>query len=431
MTEDTAGLRHLLTIPDFRRLWLAQIVSDIGDSLVFITLLFLVQRLTGSTVALAGLAIAIAIPSLVFGVVSGVFVDRWDRRKVMIVSDILRGVVVLGLVWVNSADLIWFVYLIAFTHAAIATLFDPAKSALLPHLVGKNNLLAANSVSQTSEIIFGLVGTAIAGVMAAALVNLWPVFVVDAATFFVSAYFISRIAARPEPTAPETDPEVAGVWREMTEGFKVIASSRPLIGVVMVSAIAMLGLGAVNVLMVPLVVEDLAVSESWYGLIQGSQVFGMVVAGVVVAILAAKVRPSTLIAGGLVVVGAMIAAIAGISSVWHLMVILMVVGLAVVPVGAAASTLIQTLVPDEMRGRVGASMETAASGASVISMGFAGVVAAAIGTRSVFAISGAITIVAGVAAWFIFRGPDNLRERLIEEPEADAAHQVTPIPDQS
>ncbi|NOX31263.1 MAG: MFS transporter [Actinobacteria bacterium] len=400
------GVRQLVAVPDFRRLWIAQIVSDFGDSLTFITLLFLVQRLTGSTVALAGLAISITIPSLLFGVVSGVFVDRWDRRKVMLVSDVLRGVVVLGLVFVRSADSVWLAYALAFTHAAIATLFDPAKSALLPSLVGKDNLLAANSVSQTSEVVAGLAGTAVAGLLAASLVDLWPVFVLDAGTFLLSAYFISRIAVRSEDKQAEVPKSGAGVWEEMVEGFRVISGSRPLMGVVVSGAIAMLGLGTINVLMVPLIIDDLAVSESWFGLIQGSQVVGMVTAGIIVAVLAARFSESRLIVGGLIAVGMMIAAISRVTSVWQLMVILTVIGLAVVPVGAAAGTLVQTLVPDELRGRVGSSMETVTSTASVISMGFAGVVAASIGTRSVFAISGAITIAAGVVAWFMFRGTD-------------------------
>ncbi len=403
-TSEAIGTRQLVAVPDFRRLWIAQIVSDFGDSLTFITLLFLVQRLTGSTVALAGLAISITIPSLLFGVLSGVLVDRWDRRKVILVSDLLRGVVVLGLVFVRSADLVWMAYALAFTHAAIATLFDPAKSALLPSLVGKDNLLAANSVSQTSEVVSGLAGTAAAGLLAASLVDLWPIFILDAGTFVLSAYFISRIAVRPENEPADVSKGGAGVWEEMVDGFGVITGSRQLMGVVLSGAIAMLGLGTVNVLMVPLIIDELAVSESWFGLIQGSQVVGMVIAGIVVAALATRFGESRLIVGGLIVVGMMIAAIGRVSSVWQLMAILMVVGLAVVPVGAAAGTLVQTLVPDELRGRVGASMETVTSNASVISMGFAGVVAASIGTQSVFAISGAITIAAGVVAWLMFRG---------------------------
>jgi len=220
----------------------------------------------------------------------------------------------------------------------------------------------------------------------------------------LSAYFISRIAVRPENEPADVSKGGAGVWEEMVDGFGVITGSRQLMGVVLSGAIAMLGLGTVNVLMVPLIIDELAVSESWFGLIQGSQVVGMVIAGIVVAALATRFGESRLIVGGLIVVGMMIAAIGRVSSVWQLMAILMVVGLAVVPVGAAAGTLVQTLVPDELRGRVGASMETVTSNASVISMGFAGVVAASIGTQSVFAISGAITIAAGVVAWLMFRG---------------------------
>jgi len=406
MTDDSSGLRELLAIPDFRRLWFAQIVSDVGDSLALMTLLFLVQRLTGSTVALAGVAIAIAVPSLLFGLVSGVFVDRWDRRTVMIVSELLRGVVVLGLVVVNSADLVWLVYVIAFTQAAIGTLFDPAKSALLPELVGEHRLLAANSVFQTSEIIFGLAGTAIAGVLAASLADLWPAFVIDALTFSVSAFFVSRIATRPatrQGRVSDEEQKARSVWGDLMEGFRVIGDSRPLIGVVTSAAIAMLGLGAVNVLMIPFLIDDLQVPESWFGLIGASQVAGMVVAGVVVAVLGAKFRPGALIAGGMVVVGSMIAVVATVSAVWQLMIILTVVGLAVVPIQTAAGTLVQTLVPAELRGRVGASMETAASAANVVSLGFAGVMAAAIGVRNVYVLAGAITIVAGAAAWVALR----------------------------
>ena len=124
------GLTDLLRIRDFRFLWLGQVVSDFGDNLTYLSLLLLVNRLTGSTLALAGLAISIAVPSLVFGLISGVYVDRLDRRRVMIVSDALRGVLVLAFLFVRSADMIWFIYVVAFAVATVGTMFQPAKSAL-------------------------------------------------------------------------------------------------------------------------------------------------------------------------------------------------------------------------------------------------------------------------------------------------------------
>jgi MFS family permease len=399
------GLRELLQIHDFRRLWSAQVISDFGDNLTFITLLFVVQRLTGSTVALAGLTIAITLPSLVFGLLSGVYVDRWDRRKVMIASDVLRGLLVLCFVLVQSADAIWIMYTIAFAQASIGTLFNPARGAFLPHIVGTDRLLAANSVSQSSRIVFNLLGTGAAGVLAGLLDDLSVAFVIDSATFLTSAWMVSRIrttgtAGSPEATAP------GRLWQDLFAGFAVIRRSRPLTGVLVTAAVAMLGLGAVNVLLVPLVVEELVISESWFGLLEASQVVGMIISGALVAFLAARLRASTLITVGMAAIGVVIGAISGVQQVWHLMIVLFLAGLSVTPVQSAAATLTQTLVSDEMRGRVGASLSSLVSAANVASMGAAGVVAAAVGVRNVFVLAGAITLAAGLLSWLVFRGAD-------------------------
>lgn len=401
---DQAGLRELLAIPDFRKLWLAQVISDFGDNLTFLTLLFLVQRLTGSTVALAGIGIAVALPSLLVGLFGGVFVDRWNRKTVMVLSDVTRAAAVLAFVAVQSESMMWLVYTVAFVQASIGTLFTPAKGAFLPLVVGEEKLLAANSISQTSRIIFNLAGTATAGILAGLLGDLWPAFVIDSATFFVSALLVTRIGT--SDTVREAPENGARVWAELVEGFRAIRRSRPMIGIVMGGAVAMLGLGAVNVLLVPLIVDDLMVTETWFGAIEASQVSGMIISGVVVAVLAARFKASALIAGGLIVVGGMIGLLAGISAVWHLLILLFVVGLAVVPVQASAGTLAQILIPDRLRGRVGASMNATIQGANITSMGFAGVVAAAIGVRGVFVVSGLITAAAGLVVLAIFRGSD-------------------------
>lgn len=399
------GLRELLQIRDFRRLWSAQVVSDFGDNLTFITLLFVVQRLTGSTVALAGLTIAITLPSLVFGLLSGVYVDRWDRRRVMIVSDVLRGLLVLSFVLVRSADAIWLMYGIAFAQASIGTLFNPARGAFLPHIVGNDKLLAANSVSQTSRIVFNLLGTGTAGVLAGLLDDLSVAFVIDSATFLTSAWLVSRIRTEAAPTGGPA-PEPGRLWGDLFAGFSVIRRSRPLTGVMVTAAVAMLGLGAVNVLLVPLVVDELMISESWFGLLEVSQVVGMIISGAIVAYLAARLKPSTLITIGMTAIGFVIGAVSGVQQVWHLMIVLFLAGLSVTPVQSAAATLTQTLVSDELRGRVGASLSSLVSAANVASMGAAGVVAAAVGVRNVFLLAGMVTLVAALVSWLVFRGAD-------------------------
>lgn len=407
-------LKELLKIRDFRRLWLAQVGSNFGDSLTSLTLLILIQRLTGSTVALAGLMIAITLPALIFGTIAGVYVDRFDRKRAMIISDAIRAVLVLGFLLVQSADLIPFIYVIAFAQAAIGTFFRPARGALMPRIVGTERLLAANSVSQTSMVIFNVLGTAAAGILASLAATASLAFIVDSATFLVSALLVAsiRTTGTPEKSAD------GKVWAEMAQGFKVMFSSRPLKGVLTSLTISMLGIGAVNVLLVPLLLGELQVSEAFFGAIEAAQVAGMVLSGGAVAILAAKLRPSSLISVGLIGVGIGVGSISGMSAVWQLMILIFWVGLSVGPAQAGVATLSQTLVEDSMRGRVGGVMSSLISGAQVLSMGLAGVAAAAIGTRNVFLAAGVLTVAAGVLAFWFFYGLS-----------ADEQRRVAPAPE--
>jgi MFS family permease len=344
--------------------------------------------------------VSVALPSLVFGTLAGVYVDRVDRKKAMLVSDLLRALVVLGFVFVRSEDLVPVIFVIAFVQASIGTVFNPARTAFLPAVVGTDRLLAANSVSQTSRIIFNLLGTGVAGVLAAVGANLAPAFIVDSATFFASFVFISRVRTSGLPSGAEP---TSRVWEQMTTGFRVMISSRPLRAVLISLSVTMLGLGAVNVLFVPFIIHDLVVSEAFLGAIEASQVAGLVVSGTVVAVLATRFRPSMLVSSGLIGVGVFVGAISGTGTVWHVMVLLFFVGLCVGPVQAGANTLSQILVDDSMRGRVGGALNTLVSAANITSMGLAGLAAAAIGTRNVFLVSGCLVVAAGVLAHRLFR----------------------------
>jgi hypothetical protein len=131
-TAQPMSLRRLLGFPAFRRLWLAQCISDFGDSMTMLGLLLLINALTGSAAAVATLLIVMAGPQIVVGLVAGVYVDRLNRKAVMIGSDLIRGVVVLGFIAVQRADQLWLIFGLAALQAAVGTFFTPARSALLP-----------------------------------------------------------------------------------------------------------------------------------------------------------------------------------------------------------------------------------------------------------------------------------------------------------
>ena len=193
MHETRVPWRDLLRLRDFRWIYGGQIVSDLGDSLTLLSLLILVQQLGGSKLHLAGVVIAATIPALVIGLLSGVYVDRWDRHKIMIWSDMLRALLVLGFVFVRDLDLIWLLYMLVFAQAGIGTMFKPARSALIAKVVPDDSLLAANSVSHRSRVVFSVLGTALAGLIVGVTGTVWPAFVVDAFTFGLSALLITRV----------------------------------------------------------------------------------------------------------------------------------------------------------------------------------------------------------------------------------------------
>ena len=397
-------MKRLLAIGNFRKLWLSHVISSFGDALTNLALLITAQRLTGSTAAVATTAVAVALPQLLFGLFAGVLVDRWNRKRVMIASDLARAFLVLGFLAVSSADRMWLLYVVAFVQASIGTLDNPARSAVVPQIVGQDSLLAANSFFQSTVIIVGVAGTATAGVIAGVFDTLAPAFIVDAVSFAVSAALVARIAIEGRPTgAASAESQVSGLWSELSGGISLITSSPMLRTVVITAGVVMLGLGAVNVLLVPFIVDDLAVPETWFGLLEAAQVTSMVLAGGLVAAAARRIRPGRLLVVGLTGVALVVAAMSLAQSVWHMIGLLFAVGWFVTPTQAAISTIVQTEVPLEALGRVSSSLGTISTTAQVASMALSGVAAAAFGLRSVFVGAGLIVLVAAALSLVVQR----------------------------
>jgi MFS family permease len=381
-------------------MWFGQIVSDFGDGMTLLGLLILTQRLTGSTVALAGVAIAATLPMIIFGIPAGALVDRMDRRHAMIIADLGRAAAVAGFMIVRSPDLMWLLYGLAFVQASIGTLFTPAKSALIPLVVPEDKLLAANTISQMSRVVANLAGTAVLGVIASFSTYLTIAFGLDALTYILSAVFITSMSMK--ATKAERLSEPPTFLKDLTVGLATLVRSRTLLGVLMAGGIAMLGLGAVNVLMVPLVVDVLGAGEAWFGAISAAQVAGMLISGSAVAILAKRFAPTRLVTWGMIAAGIAVGAIAGVATVWQLGLVLFIIGIVVAPVQAGVATLAQILVADELRGRVNSALNTVISLAMVVSQAFAGLLAAGMGVELVFVVGGALTVVAGIVSGFLF-----------------------------
>ena len=195
---------------DFALLWFAGLVSLTGDWMLVVALPITVYELTGSALATGGVLIANKLSALVLGSVAGVFVDRWDRKRTMVVANLVRAPMLLLLLAVDSAERVWIVYVVAAAVSAVGQFFRPAENALLPRLVGEEHLVPANALNALNDNLSRLVGPALGGLVAAWF-GLGGVVAVDAASFLVAAGMIAAIAASTQTGARHRQPDAAAV----------------------------------------------------------------------------------------------------------------------------------------------------------------------------------------------------------------------------
>ncbi len=403
--------RDVLRIPGYRRLWLGQLVSEAGDGLTNLALLLLVNHLTGSTAAIAFMAMCLAIPPLTIGLFAGTYVDRADRRKIMLASDLLRAGTVLGFVLVGSTDTLWLLFILAFVQASVGTFFTPARAAVVPKLVPPEGLLAANSVAQATRVVSGIVGAGLGGVMIGIAGVFWPAFILDSLSFLASFVLILGLPAAvgriAEVSAGASDPAAAsrlGVGASLKTGLSRVFHSRLLSTTILSLAVVMLGLGAVNVLFVPLLITILEVSPGWFGAVDLAQSASMILAAGMIGALATRVGATSLITIGLVGVAVLIALTGAVTAVWQVLLLMFLAGWFVSPLQASVVTLLQTGVVDAERGRVMSVLNAAISGATVLSMAFAGIAGEIVGVRNVFFVAGGIVGIGAVISLIGFRG---------------------------
>jgi MFS family permease len=187
----------------FRLLWLGQVVSEMGDWFDTIALYTIILNLTGSGRNVGLLMVARFVPSFVFGPLSGVVADRFSRRTIMIVSDLLRAIIVLGFLFVRRADQLWIIYVITVLQLAFSTFFEPARTAAIPSIVSDRELVSANAISSVTWSAMLTMGAAIGGVVTG-LFGTNVAFVLDSLSYFVSAVLIASIRFPDRPPREKT-----------------------------------------------------------------------------------------------------------------------------------------------------------------------------------------------------------------------------------
>ena len=231
-------LTLLRTRPQFRYLWLASVVSFAGDWFNTIASIILVNRYLDSTTAVGLLFVARAIPPFLLSPIAGVMADRFNRKTILIVTDLLRFFVVLGFLFIHSAEQAWLIYALTIVQFCISAFFEPARAAMLPSLIeGNDELLTANTLSSITWSAMLTLGAALGGIVAG-FFGVATAIVIDAFSFLLSAFFIWRIQVTARP--PRALGDNSG-WRDMIEGFQYVRFHRRTALTATVKALTQIG----------------------------------------------------------------------------------------------------------------------------------------------------------------------------------------------
>ncbi len=229
---------------NFRYLWWGNVISLLGDWFNLIASAALVTELTSSGVAISYLFLVRFIPQFLFSPIAGVVADRYDRRKVMIFADLLRAVIVLGFLLIHTTGQLWLFYVLTILQFMLSTVFVPARSAALANLVEPKDLVVANALDSFTWSTMLALGSFLGGVTATLFGN-QTAFVMDASTFLVSAFFISRIVM-PKREGPRVSAQ--GGWLEFVDGLRYLWMFPLLLMISLLKAAGSFVWGGINVL---------------------------------------------------------------------------------------------------------------------------------------------------------------------------------------
>jgi MFS family permease len=390
-----------------RQVWMGQVVSEIGDHFNNIAVLSLVMAATGSGVAVAAVMLARALPAVLAGPVAGVALDRWDRRRIMIASDLARAAIAAAFIWSIPEGRVWLVLLLSAGLMFASPFFTSGRTSILPSIARPRELHAANSLTQTTQWATQTAGTLLAGYFVAEFGFVWA-FVANAASFVFSAIAIRGLKLEGAGFRPAGSGGSVRPWQEYREGLRYIGTTALTLAIAMVSVGWALGGGAAQVLFTLFGGEVFHRGAAGIGTIWGFAGAGLLVGGLLGHAVGRRVSfkgykhsisISYLVHGGAFV----LFSLATNYGVALALLMLSRVGMAVTTVLNYSQLLRHT--PDEFRGRVFATMETVRWPVMVLSMGAAGIASEYWSARTIGVVAGLFGVLTAAGwAWANWRG---------------------------
>ncbi|MGA7671570.1 MAG: MFS transporter [Nitrolancea sp.] len=338
---------------DFWVFWAGQTVSNMGNAITFLVIPLLIFKLTGSALNLAIATAAEFVPYLLFGLWLGAAVDRLDRRKVMMVADIGRALMLLSIPLLASAGSlhVWWVYLVGFTNSTMGIAFNTAEFASIPHLVDRNNLVTANGRIQASYSVAMVAGPLVAGVFLG-IASPETILLFDSLTFVVSIVSLIFIRRSLNPTSRETEERVP-LRRDVIEGLRYVWSHPVLRAISIMMALINFVSVTTTAQLVFFAKEQFNASDGRVSLLFSAGGAGVVILSLSAGLLRRHWSFGKVALGALMINGLLIAAFAIAPSYWVALPLWGISSGFGILFNINTGSLRQTIVPDHLLGRVG------------------------------------------------------------------------------
>jgi MFS family permease len=395
-------------------------VSMLGDGIYFVAIAWQVYELSNAPTALSAVGVAWTLPMVLFLLLGGVVSDRLERRRVMIAADIVRGIAIaaIGVLSLTGSLELWHLIVLVGIYGAGEAFFGPAFGAIVPDIVPQTLLVEANSVSQVVRpLAHRLIGPAFGGWLIA-VVGLGEAFLVDAASFGVSAVALALMQARPLERVEGGEPSAL---REVSEGLRFVRSQTWLWGTLLAASVAVAAFwGPVEVLVPYIVKNDLGGGADDLGLVFAAGGLGAVVAAPLLAQRGLPRRHITFMYVVWTLATAVIAGYGVATALWQAMLVSFVSGASAAAGLVVWATLMQTLVPGRLLGRVQSVDWLVSIGLVPVSFAATGPLAEAIGHDETLIWAGAVSGVVTLAFLFLpgMRDPER---RAVGRYAADSA----------
>lgn len=403
LSSPTGGYRGALKSGDFLKLFIGQMGSEIGNGAMQLALPWLVLDITGSAFQLGFAYFWQFLPMLLFGVLGGVFVDRWDRRMTIVIVDVIRSLAFLSVAAIYYMDglTVEHIYAVIFIESSLANFFNPARAALMPNLVPPENLRPANSLMEVSRHIGFLVAPIAGGIIVNSL-GPASIMLMNGVTFALSGFTVFLIKWRqPARTLSTITSEgfrnsVSLVIEQTKEGIRSIGRARLLQLSILLGFSLNMIVAPIQVLL-PLFVRDVKNAEADYlTLLVAGLLVGLITGSLTAPLTARRVGLGRLTIAAILLLGLVISVAAWPAGLYPPVAAMVFAGLAIGSLNVAQTTMLQSSTTDEDRGRVSATYYTLTLGVRPFSYLTIGALASGVDIRFLFLVLGIFALSLGL-----------------------------------